>query len=163
MARHRLTVQDVMTAHPITIKADAPLLTAYDLMEERDIRRLPVVNAQGELEGLITLSDVQRALPPEVILEFGDFGEEEKWLDADERASTAKQRAAPRDKRVWQVMAGEPITVAPSDTIQDAAESMLENKISGLPVVEGLKVVGIITESDIFRLVVESWSEPAPA
>ena len=55
-------------------------------------------------------------------------------------------------------MSPDPVTVAPSDTIQEAAEQMLENQVSGLPVVEDGRVVGIVTESDIFRLVVTSWS-----
>ncbi len=60
---------------------------------------------------------------------------------------------------VGDVMSSDPITVGPGDTIQDAAEQMLENQVSGLPVVEDDRVVGIVTESDIFRLVVTSWSE----
>lgn len=50
--------------------------------------------------------------------------------------------------------------VNPEDTIQDAAERMLDEQVSGLPVISGSNLVGIITESDIFRLVVESWAEP---
>ena len=53
----------------------------------------------------------------------------------------------------------DPVTVESDETIQDAAERMLEYQVSGLPVVEGRTPVGIITESDIFRLVVESWGD----
>jgi len=52
-----------------------------------------------------------------------------------------------------------PITIAPDASVQDAAELMLEYQVSGLPVIEDGHVVGIITESDIFRLVVRSWGE----
>ena len=52
-----------------------------------------------------------------------------------------------------------PVTISPSATIQEAAERMLEYQVSGLPVVRGNQLVGILTESDIFRLVVESWAE----
>ena len=60
---------------------------------------------------------------------------------------------------VREVMTYSPMTINPSATIQEAAERMLEYQVSGLPVVRNGKVVGIITESDIFRLVVESWAE----
>ncbi|MCB0043656.1 MAG: CBS domain-containing protein, partial [Caldilinea sp.] len=62
-------------------------------------------------------------------------------------------------RKVGEIMTWDPVTVDPEDTIQDAAERMLEYQVSGLPVVDGTRLVGIITESDIFRLVVESWSE----
>ncbi|MCX6043334.1 MAG: CBS domain-containing protein [Caldilinea sp.] len=57
------------------------------------------------------------------------------------------------------VMTYSPVTISPSATIQEAAERMLEHQVSGLPVVRGNQLVGILTESDIFRLVVESWAE----
>ena len=56
-------------------------------------------------------------------------------------------------------MVADPVTVAPEDTIQDVAEQMLENQVSALPVVQNDRVIGIITESDIFKFIVASWSE----
>lgn len=162
MTRHRLTIQEVMTANPITIEANAHLMTAYERMEENDVRRLPVVDRQGELEGIVTLSDVLRAIPQNTLLQLNGLPSADDWreMDASERAKQAKLRATARTKQVDDVMASDPITVYTNDTIQDAAERMLEYKVSGLPVIEGNKVVGIITESDVFRLVVEAWSEP---
>jgi CBS domain-containing protein len=60
---------------------------------------------------------------------------------------------------VAKIMTTNPITVTPDTPIREAARLMLEKKIAGLPVVEGARVVGIITESDIFRLVVKTWAE----
>jgi acetoin utilization protein AcuB len=62
-------------------------------------------------------------------------------------------------RKVRSVMSWSPSVVNPEDTIQDAAERMLDEQVSGLPVISGSNLVGIITESDIFRLVVESWAE----
>ncbi|MEZ4615332.1 MAG: CBS domain-containing protein [Caldilineaceae bacterium] len=56
-------------------------------------------------------------------------------------------------------MTTDPIVIGPDDSIQEAAELMLEYQVSGLPVVVDGRIVGIITESDIFRLVVKSWTE----
>ena len=62
------------------------------------------------------------------------------------------------------IMAQPVITVAPQTKIAEAARLMLQHKIAGLPVMRGDHLVGIITESDIFRLVVRTWAEePVPA
>ena len=61
--KHRmLQVRDLMTRDPIVVAPDLPLYEAYALMYENEIRRLPVVSSEG-LVGIVTLSDIQRALP----------------------------------------------------------------------------------------------------
>ena len=62
-------------------------------------------------------------------------------------------------RRVGDVMTYDPVTIQSEDTLQDAAERMLEYQVSGLPVLDGRRLVGIITESDIFRLVIEALAE----
>ena len=140
MRRHLTQVNDWMTRDPITCSPEMSLAGAYALMLENDVRRLIVVD-RGEVVGIITLSDILRALP----------GLTDEADDA--------TRLLTVTRKVADVMSTDPILVDPEDTIQEAAERMLEYQISGLPVVSGDKVVGIITESDIFRLVVESWSD----
>jgi CBS domain-containing protein len=62
-----------------------------------------------------------------------------------------------------QIMTRNPLTVTDDTTIQDAARLMLQRKVAGLPVVKQGRLVGIITESDIFRLVVRTWEDkPEP-
>lgn len=139
--RHLTEVQDWMRENPVMITPGATLAEAQELMTEHEVRRLPVVE-NGELVGIITYSDILRQIPPS--------REEE---EADHAAVLLSQRT------VGEVMTYSPITISPSATIQEAAERMLEYQVSGLPVVRNNKVVGIITESDIFRLVVESWAE----
>lgn len=58
---------------------------------------------------------------------------------------------------VSDVMTPDPVIVTPEDTIQEVAEQMLENQVSAPPVVQNERVVGIITESDIFKFIVSSW------
>lgn len=137
--RHLTEVQDWMTENPVTIAPDATLAEAYDLMLEREVRRLPVVDR--ELVGIITYGDLLREVPV--------TGEE---VDTETRLLL-------NEKRVRDICVFDPVTINPSATIQEAAERMLEYQVSGLPVVRNGKVIGIITESDIFRLVVESWTE----
>ncbi len=136
--RHQTEVQDWMTENPATIAADATLAEAYDLMLEREVRRLPVVD--HDLVGIITLGDLLRNVPI-----AGEEGDTQTHL-----LLTAR--------RVADAMTYEPVTINPSATIQEAAERMLEYQVSGLPVIRNGKLVGIITESDIFRLVVEAWA-----
>lgn len=138
--RHLTEVQDWMREHPVTIDPDATLSAAQELMLENEVRRLPVVE-RGELVGIITNSDILRQIPATV-----------EEADDDTRLLLTQ-------RTVREVMTYSPMTINPSATIQEAAERMLEYQISGLPVVRNNKVVGIITESDIFRLVVESWAE----
>ncbi len=140
MKHRRLQVRDLMTRDPIVVEGEMSLYDAYALMFENEIRRLPVVN-RGRIVGIITLSDIQRTLP-------SAFG---PWETATGLQVTTLT--------VADVMSPDPITLAPEDTIQEAAAQMLENQVSGLPVVQDDRAVGIVTESDIFRLVVSAWAE----
>ena len=142
MQRHKSQVQDLMTENPFVVEPETSLFDAYTLMFEKEIRRLPVVHDQ-KLVGMITLSDIQRVLPS---------------VFAETDTDTALEVTP---LIVGDVMTADPVTVAPEDTLQDAAEQMLENQVSGLPVVQNDRVIGIITESDIFKLIVASWSGKA--
>ena len=137
--RHQTEVQDWMTENPATVSPSATLAEAYDLMLEREVRRLPVVD--HDLVGIITRSDILRQAP----------------VTGDE--ADTETRLLLTEKRVRDAATYDPITINPSATIQEAAERMLEYQVSGLPVIRNGTLVGIITESDIFRLVVESWAE----
>jgi CBS domain-containing protein len=136
--RQHSEVQDWMTENPATISPEATLAEAYNLMLEREVRRLPVV--ERDLVGIITLRDILQVTPV--------TGEDDD----------TETRLLLTEKCVRDVATYDPITINPSATIQEAAERMLEYQVSGLPVVRNGKIVGIITESDIFRLVVESWA-----
>jgi CBS domain-containing protein len=140
MQRHKSQVQDLMTENPFVVEPETSLLDAYTLMFEKEIRRLPVVRGK-KLVGIITLSDIQRALPSAF---------EEAGPDTQLKITSLT---------VGDVMTADPVTVVPEDTIQEVAEQMLENQVSGLPVVQNERVIGIITESDIFKFIVSSWSE----
>lgn len=128
-----MPVADWMTRDPITIPPDTTLLEALGLMERSKVRRLPVVDG-GRLVGIITKSDVQTALGP---------------IDRFSKHPEIGRR------RVDEFMARDPITTSPGEQLENAALVMLEKKISGLPVVEKGRLVGIITESDIFRALIE--------
>ncbi len=134
-------VQDWMTANPITIVPRTTLPDAHKLMQASKIRRLPVVD-NGRLVGIVTLGDVREAQPSDA-----------NTLSIFELNYLLSKLTVDR------IMTRNPLTIAPHATIREAARLMLEHKIGGLPVMEQGRVVGIITESDIFRVLVQEAAQ----
>lgn len=137
-------VRSWMTPDPITVKLETNLPEVHQIMVSEEIRRLPVVDDDGRLIGIVTLGDVRGAQPsPATSLSIWEMNYLLSSLD------------------VEKIMTPDPITVHPDQTIGEAARIMLENRISGLPVTQtDGRLVGIITESDIFSMVVlHEWSE----
>ncbi len=130
-----------MTPNPITAAPDTNLPEAHKLMKDNRIRRLPVVK-DGQLVGIVTRGDIRGAEPSEAT-----------------SLSIFELHYLVGKLMLDRIMTRNPITVGPSTTIQEAANLMLSHKISGLPVVDKSRLVGIITESDIFRLVVKTWEK----
>lgn len=144
MAHTRALIHDWMTRAPATVEPGGSLLGAYKLMRAKDIRRLPVVQRDGHLVGIITRSDVEQAMP---------FARSESARD-----DAMKELEG---RLVREIMTGDPITIRPETLVRDAARIMIEKKVSGLPVVDANnRVVGLVTESDIFRMLVETWDNP---
>lgn len=133
-------VKDWMTRRVVTISSETSLPEAHRLMLVNKIRRLPVLK-MGHLVGIVTRGDVRGAeASGATSLNMWELAYILSKLD------------------IEKVMTHNPVTISPEATISEAAKIMLEQKVSGLPVVdEAGSLVGIITESDIFRLVVQSW------
>ena len=137
-------VRSWMTQDVITVKPNTTLPEAHQIMMDEEIRRLPVVNDKGALVGIITLGDVRGAQPsPATSLSIWELNYLLSSLT------------------VEKLMTPQPMTIEPDATIGTAARTMLEHRVSGLPVVDkNGKLAGIITESDIFSMVViHEWSE----
>lgn len=130
-------VRDWMTPDPVTIDPKKTLPEAQKLMKDRRIRRLPVLQ-RGRLVGIVTQGDIRGAEPSEA-----------------STLSIFEMHYLLAKLTVEKIMTWEPITLPPDATIRQAAQLMLEHKIGGLPVVDNDKLVGIITESDIFRILVQ--------
>jgi acetoin utilization protein AcuB len=130
-----MLVENWMNPNLITVDVSQPMLDATKLMKENQIRHLPVLR-EGKLVGIITDRDLKRASPSDAI-----------GLETHELFYII-------DKiKVGEIMTRNPITVPGNYTIEEAAEVLLKNRISGMPVIdkEG-KVVGTITQTDIFRV-----------
>lgn len=137
-------VKDWMSTDVITVTPETTLPEAHQIMTNEEIRRLPVVDKDGRLVGIISIGDVRGAEPsPATSLSIWEMN----YL-----LSSLK---------VEKIMTKHPKTISVDATIAEAARMMLEHRVSGLPVVDSQShVLGIITESDIFSMVVlHEWSK----
>ncbi len=125
-------------SHPvITIPPDMPIIDALNLMKREHIRRTPVVK-DGKLVGIVSDKDLLNASPsPATTLSIWEINYHLSKITVEE------------------IMTKEVITVTEDTPIEEAARIMADNKIGGLPVMRGDKVVGIITETDLFKLFLE--------
>jgi acetoin utilization protein AcuB len=129
-------VKDWMTTSVVTISKNTTLPQARQIMLQHNIRHLPVVG-DGELVGIVTWGDIRRE-------SASNATSLTRWelntiLDA---------------LPVRRFMTASPLTVTPLTGVARAAQIMVEEKIGGLPVVDQGRLVGIITESDILRIVI---------
>lgn len=131
-----LTVSALMSQPVIVVSPQTRLPRLKSLMRENNIRRLPVVKGT-HVVGIITMGDVRNAFPSDATTL--SIYELSYLLD--------KVTAA-------DVMQPEVLTIAADATVAEAAQVMLKHKVSGLPVLDQGRLVGILTESDIFRGVI---------
>ena len=132
-----MRVKDWMTTTVISVSSNCTLPDAYLLMLDNKIRRLPVVEA-GNLVGMVTLEDLRHSNQVSVT-----------------RIDVLHISGMLSKLPVRQLMTKNPKYISLTASIIDAAKLMLKHKISALPVLDENKLVGIITESDIFRAFVE--------
>ncbi len=131
-------VKDRMTVNPITVSGDTSIDAALQIMREKRVRRLPVTDKHGHLVGIVSEKDLLYASPsPATSLSVYEI----PYL-----LSKIK---------VHDVMTKDPITVTADTPLEEAARILADNKIGGLPVMEDGKLVGIITETDIFKTFLE--------
>lgn len=130
-----MLVKERMTRQPIVATPDLPVAKALNLMRVEHIRRLPVVNKSGRLVGIVSDRDLLLASPsPATSLSVWEI----TYLLG--------------KITVGDVMTAKVITVTEDTPLEDAARLMVDSKIGGLPVVRDGSLVGIITETDLFKL-----------
>lgn len=134
-----MLVRDRMTSPAVTVSADTPFQEALKLMHERHFRRIPIVNEQGRLIGIVSERDLLHAAPsPATSLSVWEVNYLLWKL------------------KISDVMTENVVTVHGDMPIEDAAQIMITRKIGGLPVVDAANnVVGVITETDVFRAFTE--------
>ncbi len=134
-----MLIRDWMTKDVITVQPDISMMKASKIMRENKIRRLPVVDAAGKLVGIITDRDLKEASPSKATS-----------LDMHELYYLLSEI------KVKDIMTKNPLAAKPTETVEKAAVIMMNNHVGGLPVVdENGKLVGVITDSDVFKVLVK--------
>lgn len=126
-------------SHPvITIHPDTPMQDALRIMGQEQIRRLPVVNKRGQLVGIVSEMDLMHASPSDATT-----------------LSIWELNYLLSKIQINEIMTKKVHTVSTDTPLEEAARIMCDNKIGGVPVVKDGEVVGIITETDLFKIFLE--------
>lgn len=132
-------VREVMTKSPFTVDPEAPVGTALAVMTEREIRHLPVCDPTGRVVGMLSDRDLRCAAFAPAFSEH---------LSAAARRRVRGVETALENLRVRDVMTWDAVTIGPDAPLAQAAAIMVEGRFSSLPVVDGNRLVGIVTERD---------------
>jgi len=133
-----MLVKDQMTPDPICGYLNMPVVEAQRVMEENHIRHLPILDEDKKLVGLVTLRSLMNAVPSDVS-QFSPF----------------VVNYILSKLQVHNIMVRELISTTPDTTIEEAARVMADRKIGCLPVMQGEELIGIISDNDLFKIMVE--------
>jgi acetoin utilization protein AcuB len=133
-----MLVRERMSQEPVTITSDVSVTDALRLMRERKVRRMPVLDSHGKLVGIVSDQDLLYASPSPV-----------------SSLSVWEMNYLLARLKVEEVMTRKVITVTEDTPLEEAARIMADSKIGGLPVMREDKLVGIITETDLFKAFLE--------
>jgi acetoin utilization protein AcuB len=140
-----MLVRERMSKPVITIHPKMAIMEALNLMKKEKIRRLPVVNKRGHLIGIVSDKDLLHASPSIATS-----------LSAWEISYLVSKIT------VKEIMTKEVITISEDTPLEEAARIMADNKIGGLPIVRNGDVVGMITETDLFKVFLELMGAREP-
>ena len=132
-----MLVKEWMATEPIVIDENTSIMKACQLMKEHGIRRIPVVK-QNRIAGIVSDRDIKDAAPSKT----ASMDDHEIYYLLSET-------------KIKDIMTSHPLTLRENDSVEKAAVIMLENRISGLPVVNDQnQVVGVITQTDILKVMI---------
>jgi CBS domain-containing protein len=134
----KLKVSDLMTERVFSIRANEDLARLNDLMMDLHVRHVPVVDNEKNVIGLVSHRDLIRVA-----------------ISVDGLLPVAEQRELLKNTTVQEIMTVGIETVEPNQDIEEAGRIMLENKLGCLPVTENNTLVGILTEADFVKFLVD--------
>jgi len=149
------TIADAMTRDPVVVRAETPLNEAIQILAERRISGLPVVDDAGQLVGIISETDLMwretGVTPPPYIM----FLDSVIYLQNPAKHERELHKAL--GQTVGEVMSSDPISISPDKPLKEAAQIMHEKEVRRLPVVDDAgQVIGILTRGDIVRAMAAS-------
>lgn len=144
------TVADVMSSDPILVSPETPLKEAIQILAEKRISGLPVVNDAGKLVGIISETDLmwqETGVTPPAYIMFLD-----SVIYLQNPATYDRDLHKALGQTVGEVMSKHPLTITPDKSLKEAAKMIQEHKVHRLPVLDNVgKVIGILTRGDIIR------------
>jgi acetoin utilization protein AcuB len=141
-----VSVKHWMSGDPVSLESSASALEALELMVDRGIRHLPVVDAKRCVVGVVTIDDLRCALP---------------FAVSHRTAPSPAERELARESPVSDVMTHAPVTLVEESSLEEAASAMAERRIGCLPIVEADgRLAGLLSETDVLHALVTSlWSD----
>lgn len=149
------TVADAMSRDPIVMRPETPLNEAIQILAERRISGLPVVDDAGQLVGIISETDLmwqETGVTPPAYIMFLD-----SVIFLKNPAQYERDLHKALGQTVGEVMSRDPVTISPDKPLKDAAQLMHEKEVRRLPVIDAQdQVIGILTRGDIVRAMAAS-------
>lgn len=141
-----VSVKHWMSGDPVSLEPTASGLEALELMVDRGIRHLPVVDAERRVVGVVTIDDLRGALP---------------FAVSQRSAPSRDERQLAREFPVSEIMTHAPVTLTEESSLEEAASAMAERGIGCLPVVDADgHLAGLVSETDLLHaLVTTLWSD----
>jgi acetoin utilization protein AcuB len=129
----------IMRTELVTVPPDTSLLNAKDIIADKKIAHLLVVDKGGQLAGIVSDRDLKQS-----------------WASPATTLSVHELNYILQQLTVETIMRKKIVSISPDTTIERAASIMQENRISALPVIEGEKLVGIITTTDVMEVLLQA-------
>ncbi|MGE4583509.1 MAG: CBS and ACT domain-containing protein [Sphaerochaeta sp.] len=133
-----MIIERRMTRNPVTATPDMSIAEASALMKQEKVHRLPVLDKDKKLVGIITEKDILYATPSPA-----------SSLSIHEMAYLLSKLT------VKKLMSKNVVTITKDTTVEEAARMMVDQDLSSLPVLEGDRLIGIVTKSDMFKILLE--------
>ena len=143
-----MNAADVMTRNTLSVGPDASVLEAIRLMVDNHVSGLPVIDERGQLVGILTEGDLLRR---------GETGTERhrpRWLEIlMGPGRLASEYVRTHGRKVDEIMTREPVSVTPKTLLDEIVELMERHRIKRVPVIEGERLVGIVSRADFLHAI----------
>ena len=137
-----MKVKELMTTNVFTISPDATLKDAGSLIREKKVNGLPVVNTEGVLVGIITLTDLLKML--DEIYRWRELEKSDTEVSLSQMYEHEKSSSKVKD-----IMSKDVVTLSEEDTLEDVMRLMFEHRIHTIPVTREGKLIGVIGKHDL--------------
>jgi CBS domain-containing protein len=152
-----MQVKDVMTPNVISVEANESVLKAAQLMLQNRVSGLPVIDATGELVGIVTEGDFLRRG------EIGTQRHRPKWLEfLVGPGRMAAEYVRVNGRRIDEIMTPDPLSVTEDDSLETVVDLMERHRVKRLPVMRGAKMVGIVSRANLMHALASLARDDTP-